>query len=73
MLATSKTNVTSPQLQADALAIVYPEPEWIARAADEHGFAWARIAWQRSSAVPGAWFDYAKADAVVAQWSIGSR
>jgi phage terminase large subunit-like protein len=70
MLATSKTNVTSPQLQADALAIVYPEPEWIARAADEHGFGWARIAWQRSSAVPGAWFDYAKADAVVAQWSI---
>ena len=47
---------------------LYPEPEWIARAADELGYAWARIAWQRAAATPGAWFDYAKADAIVARW-----
>lgn len=68
MLATPETTVTSPALASDALAIVHPEPEWIARAADEHGFAWARIAWQRAASVDGAWFDYAKVDAVVAQW-----
>lgn len=45
-----------------------PEPEWIRRAADELGYAWARIAWQRAAAVPGAWFDERKADAVVARW-----
>jgi len=28
-----------------------------ARAADEHGYVWSRLAWQRAAAVPGAWFD----------------
>jgi phage terminase large subunit-like protein len=47
---------------------VHPEPEWISRAADEFGYAWARQAWRRAAAVQGAWFDAAKADAVVAMW-----
>lgn len=47
---------------------LYPEPEWITRAADELGYAWARLAWQRAAGVPGAWFDYAKADAIVERW-----
>ena len=38
------------------------------RAADEHGYAWARLAWQRAAAVPDAWFDDRKADAVIARW-----
>jgi phage terminase large subunit-like protein len=44
------------------------EPEWITRAVDEHGYGWARLAWQRAAASPGAWFDSAKADAIIARW-----
>jgi phage terminase large subunit-like protein len=43
------------------------EPEWITDAT-ERGWPWARIAWRRAAAVPGAWFDHAKADAIVALW-----
>lgn len=46
----------------------WPEPDWITRAADERGWKWARIAWTRAANVPGAWFDHAKADRVVAAW-----
>lgn len=49
-------------------AQLWPEPEWVSRAADEHGYAWVRIAWRRAATVQGAWFDAAKADAVVARW-----
>lgn len=42
------------------------EPAWLAEAADKHGWAWARIAWQRAAKVPGAWFDDKKAQAAVA-------
>lgn len=41
------------------------EPPWLIRAADEYGWEWARLSWQRAAAVPGAWFDHAKADAAV--------
>lgn len=44
------------------------EPDWLRKAADELGWTWARVAWQRAAAVPGAWYDAAKADAVVALW-----
>jgi|SRR5579871_3012408 len=44
------------------------EPAWVTRAADELGYLWVRQNWQRAAAVPGAWFDEAKADAVVAQF-----
>lgn len=49
-------------------AQLWPEPEWVSRAADEHGYAWVRIAWQRAATVQGAWYDTAKADAIVARW-----
>jgi phage terminase large subunit-like protein len=45
-----------------------PEPDWVTRAADEHGYAWARLAWHRAAATPGAWFDATKADAIIARW-----
>ncbi|WP_374307216.1 hypothetical protein [Methylocella sp.] len=48
--------------------LLWPEPAWIVRAADERGWAWVRTAWRRAAAVPGAWYDAAKADAVVALW-----
>ncbi len=53
-----------PALHAGELA---PEPDWVTRAADL-GYGWARANWQRAAAVEGAWFDAAKADAVVALW-----
>jgi phage terminase large subunit-like protein len=61
--------MTSPAaIAVGAGAQLWPEPEWISRAADELGYAWARLAWQRAAATPGAWFDTAKADAIIARW-----
>jgi phage terminase large subunit-like protein len=51
-------------------ALRSPEPEWITRAADEFGYAWARQAWQKADAVPGSWFDAAKAERVLERWPI---
>jgi len=48
-------------LAGDAVA----EPAWLLKAADDYGWDWARLAWQRASKVPGAWFDHQKADAAV--------
>lgn len=68
MQTAAALNVVNAEVLAAAETPLYPEPEWITRAADDHGYAWARIAWQRAAAVEGAWFDHAKADAVVALW-----
>jgi len=56
------------QTPAAAVLALAPEPEWITRAADERGWAWARIAWNRAAAQTGAWFDEAKADKIVQAW-----
>lgn len=42
-------------------------PESIARAS-ANGWAWAERAWRRAAAVEGAWYDEAKADAIVELW-----
>lgn len=63
-----ETSASPEVLAVAAAAQLHPEPEWITRAADEFGYTWARIHWQRAAKVPGAWFDHAKADAVVALW-----
>lgn len=57
--------VSTAAIQASAGARLWPEPEWVKEGADNHGWAWVRIAWQRAASVPGAWFDFAKADAAV--------
>lgn len=62
-------SATSPAaLHAAAPAALHPEPDWLRHAADDLGYAWARTAWQRAAAQPGAWFDAAKADKVVEAW-----
>ena len=48
--------------------LAHAEPAWITRAADELGYGWARTSWQRAASQPNAWFDAAKADAVVGLW-----
>lgn len=48
--------------------LALPESEWIRHAADDLGYQWARRAWAAAAAEPGAWFDAAKADAVVELW-----
>lgn len=58
---------TATALPADAL---WPLPDWIAAHADDPAYGWARAAWLRASRVPGAWFDAAKAEAVVKAWPV---
>lgn len=43
-------------------------PDWLSRFDADPEFEWARIAWDRAVAVPGSWFDSAKAEAVVLLW-----
>lgn len=43
-------------------------PPWLAPVADDPVYAWAILAWRRAEQVDGAWFDQAKADAIVATW-----
>lgn len=57
--------MSAAALQAAASHLLWPEPEWITRAADR-GWEWARIQWARASSQAGAWFDVAKANAAVA-------
>jgi hypothetical protein len=68
MLATTRPRCHRLRLQADALSIRHPEPEWIARAADEFRIRLGadRLAARRD--VPGAWFDEAKADHIIKMW-----
>lgn len=45
-----------------------PYPDWLADVADDPQYEWAVSGWDRAAAVEGAWFDHAKADAVVKRW-----
>lgn len=45
----------------------YPEPDWVIEAR-QAGYEWVGIAWQRCSALPNAWYDERKAEAVVKLW-----
>jgi phage terminase large subunit-like protein len=47
---------------------INPRPAWLEAIAEEPGFKWAVTAWARAAEVETAWFDAAKADAVVAGW-----
>lgn len=62
------TATSAAALHAAAPGSLHPEPEWVRHAADDLRFAWVRVHWNRAAAVSGAWFDYAKADKVVALW-----
>ncbi|MCA3254941.1 terminase TerL endonuclease subunit [Bradyrhizobium sp.] len=55
-------------IQAAAGIGLWAEPEWLAKHAGDPAYEWARVAWRRAAVVPGAWFDEAKADAVVELW-----
>lgn len=46
----------------------HPLPDWLGVADGDESLEWALIAWRRAEAQPGAWYDAAKADAVVAMW-----
>lgn len=43
-------------------------PAWVVRCVEEMGFGWVGVHWDRAAAVPGAWFDHAKAEKVVQLW-----
>lgn len=61
-------HVSAAAIAAIAGPSLHPEPEWVTRAADELGYDWCRLAWERAAKVPGSWFDTTKADAVIARW-----
>ncbi|BDV33935.1 terminase large subunit [Methylocystis iwaonis] len=65
--ATAASSAAPAAIQASVGADLWPEPEWITRAS-ALGWKWPSIAWRRAACVPGAWFDYAKADAIVDLW-----
>lgn len=50
------------------LANAPADPPWLAAVANDHSYEWARIAWRRAQTVKGAWYDAAKADAIVTRW-----
>lgn len=61
------------ETSAAALAIGAPEalhplPDWLQAVADQPAYRWAVMGWRRAASNPGAWFDAAKADRVVAAW-----
>lgn len=58
--------MTEPAAATSTAPAVILEPEWVTRAADEYGYAWVRLNWQRAAAQPGFWYDAGKADAAVA-------
>lgn len=43
-------------------------PAWLEKVAQDETYQWAVLAYRRAAAVPGAWFDHALADGVVAEW-----
>lgn len=43
-------------------------PSWLKPVEDNPQYRWAVMAWRSAELVPGAWFDHAKANAVVARW-----
>lgn len=49
-------------------ALSHGRPAWLAKFDDDSAYDWARIAWDRAWTVDDAWFDAAKADAIVALW-----
>ncbi|CCE96161.1 putative terminase large subunit [Sinorhizobium fredii HH103] len=48
--------------------LAVPYPDWLAEVVDDPMYAWAVSGWDRAAAVPGAWFDHAKAEKVVERW-----
>lgn len=66
--AAAPGEVSAIALQAAAPSALWPEPAWLTKVADEPEYDWARKAWAKASAHPGAWFDYAKAEKVVELW-----
>lgn len=52
-------------LAANDPAGLWPEPAWLTAVADDPAYDWARTAWDRARRQPGAWYDEAKAEAVV--------
>lgn len=51
-----------------AAGVLWPLPNWLAEHEADEAYSWAISAWKRAAAQKGAWFDAAKADAVVTNW-----
>jgi phage terminase large subunit-like protein len=51
-----------------ALTGAIERPDWLRAVEGDDEYRWAILAWDRAAGAEGAWFDHAKADAVVALW-----
>ncbi|MCT4474207.1 terminase large subunit [Bosea spartocytisi] len=47
---------------------LHPLPDWLLAVEDNPAYRWAISGWRRAASVPGAWFDAAKAEKIVAAW-----
>lgn len=63
-----RAGVSTAAIETVASACLWPKPQWLDELCAEPGYEWAAKAWEKARAVPGAWFDHAKADKVVALW-----
>lgn len=59
---------SAASIGAAAPDALWPLPAWLAEHEGDEAYGWALSAWRRAAAQKGAWFDAAKADAVVANW-----
>lgn len=62
------SETSAAAIEAAAGSALWPEPDWLKAVDDQEVYEWARRAWRRAAALPGAWFDAAKAAKVVELW-----
>ncbi|ATC26488.1 terminase large subunit [Caulobacter vibrioides] len=55
-------------IQAGAGEGLWPLPDWLKAVENDPTYAWVVSQWKRAASVPGAWFDYAKAQGAVDLW-----
>lgn len=64
----SEGAVSAAAIEAAAGGALWPVPDWLKLVDDQEVYEWARRAWHRAAAMPGAWFDHIKAAKVVELW-----
>ena len=59
---------SAASIGAAAPEALWPLPAWLTEHEGDEAYGWALSAWRRAAAQKGAWFDAAKAEAVVSNW-----
>ncbi|WP_199229197.1 terminase large subunit [Caulobacter endophyticus] len=64
----ASADVSSAAMQTGHGEGLWPLPDWLKAVEDDPIYAGFVTQWKRAAAVPGAWFDYAKAQSAVDLW-----